>query len=273
VNADERSTSDPLPGVDSTKTSSARVWNYWVGGKDNYAVDREFGDQIEAILPSIVQQARADRDFIGRAVKYLVAEAGIRQFLDIGTGLPTADNTHEVAQRIAPESRIVYVDNDPMVLAHARALLTSSPEGRTAYIDADLSDPAGIVEQAAGIVDFEQPVAIMLVGILHHIEDTEESYSIARRLVEAVPSGSYLVINHATDEIFGEASRRAVQHHRDSGAKPTVTLRAASEIARYFDGLDLVEPGLVTCSRWRAQPGRFARFQDVDEFAGVARKR
>ena len=162
-------------GLDTTVSHSARIWNYWLGGKDNFAVDREAGDRVAAMLPVIVAQARADRAFLGRAVRYLAGQEGIRQFLDIGTGLPTADNTHQVAQRVAPEARIVYVDNDPMVLVHARALLTSSPEGVCDYIDADLREPDKIVSGAARTLDLTRPVALLLLGVLHHISDTDQA--------------------------------------------------------------------------------------------------
>src|SRR5438105_2215640 len=165
------SASPPSPKIDSTVSHSARIWNYWLGGKDHYPVDKAVGDQILGFVPELVRSARADRYFLARAVRYLSGQ-GIRQFLDIGTGLPTVDNTHEVAQRAAPESRIVYVDNDPLVLAHARALLTSTPEGACDYIDADVHDPESILRQAAGTLDFGKPVAIMMLGIVNFIIDT-----------------------------------------------------------------------------------------------------
>src|SRR5438874_6177217 len=186
-------------GIDTTVPHSARIWNYWLGGKDNYAVDREAGDQYVKIYPGIVDIARAGRAFLARAVRYLTLEAGIRQFLDVGTGLPTVDNTHELAQRAVPASRIVYVDNDPLVLAHARALLTSTPEGVTDYIDADMRDPDKVLQDAARTLDFAQPVALMMLGILGNVLDTDEARSIVNRLVAAVPAVSYLVINDGTD--------------------------------------------------------------------------
>ncbi|HKB29536.1 MAG TPA: SAM-dependent methyltransferase, partial [Streptosporangiaceae bacterium] len=194
--------------IDTTVPHSARVWNYWLGGKDHYPVDRDAGDQYRQIFPQIVDIARADRTFLGRAVRYLAGEAGIRQFLDIGTGLPTLDNTHEVAQRVAPQSRIVYVDNDPLVLVHARALLTSTPEGACNYIEADLREPDKILKAAAATLDLAQPVAITLLGILHFISDHDEAYQIVTRLVDAVPPGSYLALTHATldPSLGGEAT-------------------------------------------------------------------
>src|SRR5438552_9402003 len=184
--------------IDTTVSHSARIWNYWLGGKDNFAADREAGDRVAAMLPGIVAQARADRAFLGRAIRYLAGEEGIRQFLDIGTGLPTANNTHEVAQRVAPASRIVYVDNDPLVLAHARALLTSSPEGATDYLDADLREPHRILRGAAATLDFDRPVALMPLGLLGYVADFEQARGIVRQLLDAVPSGSFLVINDGT---------------------------------------------------------------------------
>jgi hypothetical protein len=260
------------PGVlDTTVSHSARIWNYWLGGKDNFAVDREAGDRVEAMLPIIVIQARADRAFLGRAVRYLAGEVGIRQFLDVGTGLPTADNTHEVAQRVAPEARIVYVDNDPMVLSHARALLTSSPEGVCDYLDADLRDPDKILAEAARTLDFSQPVALLLMGILHHIPDTDQTGDIVRRLVAALTPGSFLVINHSTSAISGAAMEDAVAHWNKVGT-PTMTLRQPEQIAQFFDGLELLEPGVVPCSRWRPDESPFGQPDPVDEFCGVARK-
>jgi S-adenosyl methyltransferase len=258
--------------VDTTVSHSARIWNYWLGGKDNFAVDREAGDRVAVMLPSIVAQARADRAFLGRAIGYLAGEAGIRQFLDIGTGLPTGDNTHEVAQRIAPESRIVYVDNDPLVLAHARALLTTSPQGACDYLDGDLHAPGQILAEAALTLDFGQPVALMLLGILHHISDTGEAYSIVRRLVAALAPGSFLAINHSTSAVHGAAMEEAVAHWNRVG-KPPMTLRSPQQIARFFDGLDLLEPGVVSCSRWRPDRSLLGgQPAEVDEFCGVARK-
>src|ERR1022692_2693891 len=203
--ADAAAAAQPDPGFDTTVSHSARIWNYWLGGKDNNAADREAGDKVAAMLPSIVAQARADRAFLGRAVRYLAGEAGIRQFLDAGTGLPTVDNTHEVAQRVAPESRIVYVDNDPLVLVHARALLASGPKGACDYIDADLHDPDKIITEASRTLDFGQPVALMMLGILGHIPDEDDPEQILARLVNVLPPGSYLVINDGTNVLHGQA--------------------------------------------------------------------
>ncbi len=257
------------PKFDATVPQTARIWNYWLGGKDNYPADRQVGDQIVKAFPEMVENARASRAFLVRAVRYLAGEAGIRQFLDIGTGLPTASNTHEVAQAVAPESRIVYVDNDPIVLVHARALLTSSPEGATAYIDADLRDPDKILQEAAGTLDFSQPVAIMLMGILGHIADDDEAQSIVRRLMDAVPSGSYLTMNDGSDT--SEAVVEAARIWNES-ANPTYHLRSPDRIARFFDGLELVEPGVVSPPRWRPEPSTSGLPAEVDSFCGIGRK-
>ena len=251
---------------------SARVWNYWLGGKDNYQVDRDTGDRVAELYPDIVLLAQAARGFLARAVGYLAADAGIRQFLDIGTGLPTASNTHQIAQAAAPDSRVVYVDNDPVVLAHARALLTSSPQGATDYLDADLRDTGAILKEAARTLDFTRPVAITLIAILHHISDYGQARSIVNDLMDAVPSGSYLAIAHSTNVIYGAVSDEAVGRWNKFG-KPPVTLRSPQEITRFFDGLDLLPPGLVSTTRWH--PGRAGTSdegREVDQFCGLARK-
>jgi len=258
------------PKLDTSVAHTARVWNYWLGGKDNFAVDREVGDQIPQFLPNIVATARADRAFLGRAVRYLVGEAEIRQLLDIGTGLPTAGNTHEVAQAIAPESRIVYVDNDPLVLVHARALLTSTPQGATDYVEADLHKPDKILHEAARTLDFTQPVALTLLGVLNFILDDDESVAIVNRLLDAVPSGSYLAIAHASNEVNAEEAK-AARRFWNENAKPPITFRTAQQITRYFDRLELLEPGVVSCSRWRPEPSDLDT-AEVNQFCGVARK-
>jgi S-adenosyl methyltransferase len=249
---------------------SARVWNYWLGGKDNFVADREVGDQILAYVPELVDSARADRAFLGRVVKYLVKEVGIRQFLDVGTGLPTADNTHEVAQRAAPESRIVYVDNDPLVLVHARALLVSSPEGACDYIDADLHDPDKILAQAARTLDFTQPIAVMLLGSLNFVIDNQVAEAIVKRLMDAVIADSFLVIAHPTTEVHGEAMTNAVRGWNEQGSAQ-MTLRTRDELIQFFDGLEILEPGVVSCSRWRPE-GSGPEPVEVPQFCGVGRK-
>jgi hypothetical protein len=260
------------PLLDTSVSHSARVWNYWLGGKDCYPVDREAGDRVAELYPDIVLLARAARGFLARAVRYVAGEPGIRQFLDIGTGLPTASNTHQIAQSVAPESRVVYVDNDPVVLAHARALLTSAPEGATDYVDADLREPGRILGEAARTLDLAEPVAITLIAILHHVSDYDEARSIVSRLIEAVPSGSYLVISHSTNVIYGAASDEAVGQWNKFG-KPPVTLRSPQQIAGFLDGLELIEPGVVSTPRWR--PDRTdigGPPREVDQFCAVARK-
>ncbi|MER6608295.1 SAM-dependent methyltransferase [Streptomyces sp. NPDC000927] len=246
---------------------NARVWNHWLGGKDNYSVDRKVGDQVTGMYPSIGEVARADRAFLGRAVRYLAGEVGITQFLDIGTGLPTADNTHEVAQRTAPGARVVYVDNDPIVLAHARALLTSSPEGATEYVDADAHDPEKILRAVEPTLDLTKPVAVMLLGILNFVMDTDEARRIVRTLMDAMPSGSYLVLTHPTTELGGEGNEAAMRFWNEN-ATPPITARSRAEFASFLTGLDLVEPGIVSCARWRAEPGAV----EVAQFGAVARK-
>jgi hypothetical protein len=262
----------PPPEIDTSVPHSARIWNYWLGGKDNYPVDRAAGDQYRQVFPEIVDITRASRQFLTRAVRYLAGEVGIRQFLDIGTGLPTADNTHEVAQRLAPESRVVYVDNDPLVLTHARALLTSTPQGVTAYIDADLREPDRIVEAAARTLDFTQPIALMLMGILGHIGDYDETRTIVKRLLDALPSGSYLALNDGTN-VISKAFVEAQQRYNESGAVP-YHLRSPEQIAGLFNGLELVDPGVVSCPRWRPDPADAGGGlpTEVDAFGGVGRK-
>ncbi|KAB2343806.1 SAM-dependent methyltransferase [Actinomadura rudentiformis] len=254
--------------IDTSVPHSARIWNYWLGGKDNFPVDQDAGDTYAETFPGIFDMARASREFIGRAVTYLAAEQGIRQFLDIGTGLPTENNTHQVAQRAAPESRIVYVDNDPLVLAHARALLTSKPEGATAYIDADLHDPEDILARASSLLDLSKPIALMLMGILGHVSDYGEVVSIVKRLLEPLASGSYLAVydGTATDPDL----LKAQQGYDDTGAVP-YRLRSPEQVAALFDGLDVVEPGVVPIPRWRPDPSPIQPV-DVDVYGGVARK-
>ncbi|MFD0971838.1 SAM-dependent methyltransferase [Plantactinospora endophytica] len=252
---------------------TARIWNYWLGGKDNFAVDREVGDRVKGIFPVVIELARADRLFLGRAVRHLVTEAGIRQFLDIGTGLPSQDNTHEVAQRVAPEARIVYVDNDPLVLVHARALLTSSPQGATDYIDADLHDPDAILRRAADTLNFGEPVAIMLLGVMHFISDDDELQQIIDRLLAAVPSGSYVAVANTTTAVNGAATAEAVRVW-NIDAQPKLKLRTPERIARFFTGLEVVEPGWVSCSRWRPEPQDDGSLPaEVDQWCGIVRKR
>ena len=260
-------------GLDTTVANPARVWNYWVGGKDNFAVDRETGEQVLRLLPSMPLIARYARRFLLDAVRRLTADYGVRQFLDIGTGLPTADNTHDVAQRIAPESRIVYVDNDPVVLTHARALLTSNPEGETDYIAADLRDTRTILAGAEQTLDFSQPVAMLLIAIMHFVPDEDDPYAIVSRLMDAVPSGSYLTICHAASDINAGAVAEGMGLYNQRSSTP-ITMRTRAQVTRFFDGLDLVEPGVVPLDEWWApgemEPGAVGM---LSGYAGIARKR
>ncbi|BCJ56102.1 hypothetical protein Asp14428_75770 [Actinoplanes sp. NBRC 14428] len=258
---------DRLATLDTSVAHSARLWNYLLGGRDNFAADREAAEQVLAFMPELVQSARFNREFLGRAVRHLVG-SGIRQFLDIGTGLPTADNTHEVAQASAAESRVVYVDNDPMVLVHARALLTSTPEGATDYVDADIRQTERILDTAGQTIDFREPVAIMLLGILNFVPDDAEARRIVETLVSAVPAGSYLVLSHPTREVAPEAVDRAVQMWNAGGAAQMV-VRDPADIATFFTGLELLDPGVVTCSQWRPDGNDTT---PASEYAGVARK-
>jgi hypothetical protein len=251
--------------IDTGKPHSARFWNYFVGGKDHYEVDREIGDHIKEIFPGLVDVARTSRHFLGRAVRHLAGEQGIRQFLDVGTGLPTADNTHEVAQRVAPDTRIVYVDNDPLVLTHARALLTSTPEGATAYIDANLYEPESVLEAAAHTLDLSRPVALMILNTLGHVAEYDEARDLVARLMSGLPSGSYLVISDST--ATSEGMIAASEAYNSSGAVPYY-VRGVDEIAGFFDGLELVEPGVVQVTQWRPDSAGSV----VDAYGGVGRK-
>ncbi|WP_445529318.1 SAM-dependent methyltransferase [Streptomyces cyslabdanicus] len=250
--SESRTSPGGSPRLNTAVAHNARVWNYWVGGKDHYEVDQQVGEHVAGMFPVIRDVARADREFLGRAVRFLTAERGVRQFLDIGTGLPTVDTTHDMAQRIAPDARIVYVDNDPIVLAHARTLLTSTPEGATAYIEADAHDPEAIVERARATLDFGRPVAVMMLGILNFVLDTGTARDIVRRLVAAVPAGSFLVLTHPTfDAGLGGEGNVAAMEFWNANATPPIIARPRAEVAAFLEDLDLVEPGLVPCSRWR----------------------
>ncbi|MDI6097218.1 SAM-dependent methyltransferase [Actinoplanes sp. NEAU-A12] len=265
--------SDLAARIDMTKPHPARRYDYWLGGKDNFQADRDAAEAIAAVFPHIRTAARENRAFMQRAVRFLAAEAGIRQFLDIGTGLPTADNVHDVAQRIAPESRIVYVDNDPLVLVHARALLTSSPQGATAYIDADARTPDRILANPAlrNTLDFSQPVALLLVALLHFVEDNENPYDIVRELVAALPAGSYLVLSHATFDPL-DPDTIAAMNGVNRGIKPMFCPRPLADVSRFFDGLDLLKPGIVSVSDWRPQPGPRPTPAEATGYGAVARK-
>jgi hypothetical protein len=236
--------------VDTTVAHIARVYDYWLGGKDNFGPDREAGDDAIAAYPQLVSSVRANRAFLTRTVRYLTAEVGIRQFLDIGTGIPTASNTHEVAQGIAPGTRVVYADNDPMVLAHARALLRGTTEGRTAYLDADARDPDTILRAAADVLDFSQPVAVMLVAILHFVSDDEHPGEIVSRLMADLPPGSSLTISHVPSDMHATAMK-AMGDRLNRLLAQRSTYRSREEVTRFFDGLNLVPPGVVPIQKWR----------------------
>jgi O-methyltransferase involved in polyketide biosynthesis len=261
----------PSSAIDATVAHSARVRDYWLGGKDHYPVDREAGDQILALVPELAHSVLASRYFLARAVRYLAGEEGVRQFLDIGAGLPGLDNTHEIAQRVAPESRVVYADNDPLVMAYARALLRSGPEGACGHIQADVRDPDAVLAGAARTLDFTRPVAVMMLGVLNFVTGAGQSLAIVRRLLGAVAGGSYLVICHPTAEIHGDAMASAAGLWNERGSAP-VTLRTREELARFFAGLDLAEPGVVSCPRWRPDFSGIAEMSDVPHFCGVGRK-
>lgn len=256
--------------IDTSVPHAARFWNYLLGGKDNYAPDREIGDQMKTEFPEMVNIARSSRRFLVRAVRYLVEQRGVRQFLDVGTGLPTTDNTHEVAQRHAPECRIVYVDNDPLVLAHARALLTSSPEGATDYVDADVNEPEQIHEAAARTLDFQQPIALVLMGVMGYVTEDADVHDLVQRLLAPLPAGSFLLYYDGTatsDEML-----RAQVEYNTSGAVP-YHLRRPEQIRAVFDGTALVEPGVVPVTLWRPElGGPLDGPRDVDAYGGIGEK-
>ncbi|GIE98522.1 hypothetical protein Ari01nite_59870 [Paractinoplanes rishiriensis] len=257
------------PALDTNTPHTARIWNYWLGGKDNFAADRAVGDQVTAAFPHVGLYAQLSRAYLTRAVAFLAGEVGIRQFLDVGTGLPTADNTHEVAQRIAPDSKIVYVDNDPLVLAHARALLTSSSQGTTTYIDADLHDPEAILERAGKTLDFAQPVALLMMGVLGHVEDDAEAKAIVDAFLSRLPSGSYFAIYDGADTIKEITDNLALWN---DNVPLKYHLRSPERMAALFDGLELVEPGVVPVTRWRPDAAAAAA-DEIAQFAAVGRKR
>jgi hypothetical protein len=255
---------------DTSVAHIARVYDYWLGGKDNFEADRQAGEEALAAYPDLVSSVRANRAFLARGVRFLAAEAGIRQFLDIGTGIPSANNTHEVAQSAAPESRVVYVDNDPIVLAHARALLVGGPEGATDYLDADLRDTGKILEHARGLLDFSQPVAVMLVAVLHLIGPEDHPHGIVSQLMDAVPPGSYLLLSHVASDIepekMAEMGKRLNRLLAQKG-----TYRSQAEVTEFFTGLELVEPGVVPVQHWR-QDSEVEASRRAAMWGGIARK-
>jgi hypothetical protein len=272
----------PPPGLDATAPNPARVWNYWLGGRDYFAADRTAGDEISREFPHLAEAARAERAFLVRAVRFLAGPARVRQFLDIGAGLPAGGNTHEIAQRIAPDTGIVYADNDPDVLVHAGALLknpmlASSPEGTVSYVQADLRDVTAVLAASARTLDHAKPVALIMLGILGHVDDYGAARSITSQLMDALPSGSYLAIADgvAASEYLHSAQRRYNAQQRYNGSTPVAYyLRKPDQIASFFDGLDLVEPGVVPCPRWKPDaPGADGRPDEAAAYCGVARKR
>jgi S-adenosyl methyltransferase len=261
----------PPAGIDTTVAHPARVYDYWLGGKDNFAADREAAEQVIAARPTILRDIRANREFLHRAVRYLAAEAGIRQFLDVGTGIPTSPNVHEIVQDIAPEARVVYADNDPVVLSHARALLTSTPEGATAYVDADLRRPDEILRYARQTLDLTRPVAVVLVGIMHLISDDEDPYGIISRLMAATAPGSYLVITQPASDVHADVAAEGARRYNERVATKQ-TRRSRAQVARFVEGLDVVQPGVVQFHRWRPEPGVNVDDYEVSGWGVVARK-
>lgn len=258
--------------IDTSKPHPARRYDYWLGGKDNFPADRESADAVAEAFPTVRLAAVENRNFLRRVTAYLAREAGIRQFLDIGAGLPTAGNVHEIAQGIAPESRIVYVDNDPIVLAHARDLLNSAPQGKTAYLDADLRDPARILAHPdlLATLDLTEPVALMLVAILHFLPDDQHPFELVRQLCDALPSGSFLVMSHATsDYLEAEDLARTREANQRSGVP--FQLRSSTEFAKFFAGFEMVAPGVTSVTAWRPEVYRpHPRAEAVSMLGAVA---
>jgi hypothetical protein len=259
-----------LPKIDTSVAHIARVYDYWLGGKDNFAIDREVGEKALQAHPETVLSVQANRRFLARSVRHLTAEEGVRQFLDVGTGLPSANNTHEVAQAAAAESRVVYVDNDPIVLAHARALLTSSAEGETAYLDADLKNVDEILAGAGQVLDFSKPVGVMLVAVLHMLRDEEDPQGVVDRLMAAVPAGSFLVISQLASDVQPEAMAE-MGRRLNQAMTQQFTMRSHAQVTRFFDGLTLLDPGVVLTHQWRPDSEAEAATPGV-LWAGAARK-
>jgi len=262
--------SSNLPGHDTSVANAARMWNYWIGGKDHFRADREAGDQVLEAMPALPHIARMLRRFLTTTVDELTA-AGVRQFLDIGTGLPTADNTHDVAQRAAPESRIVYVDHDPVVIRHAQALLTSSAAGKTDYIQADLRDWASISADAQRTLDFSRPVAVILIAVLHFILDAEDPHEMISRMMADLAPGSYLVIAHAASDIEAETAA-AMARNYNATSSLTITPRDRATVTRFFDGMEMTGPGLIPLAQlWASSPDAAAG-RGLSCYCGIARK-
>ena len=260
---------DPGFRFDPLVPHPAWVYGYWLGGKDHYAADREVAEEVIRHRPQVVAGARANRAFLARVVRYLAAECGVRQYLDIGTGLPAPASTHKVAQAITPGSRVVYVDNDPLVLVHARALLTSSPQGSTHYVEANMGDPATVLREAGRWLDLSQPVGLTFMGVLGHVTDHGQACAIVAGLMDGLAAGSYLAINDSVNT--SEALEAALRTYEASGAVPYRT-RSPEQFAGYFEGLELVEPGVVLVADWRPDPGA-DRGPDIPQFGAVGRKR
>ena len=271
---DSAAAESPVPEIDTSRPHPARMYDYYIGGKTHFAADRGLADKALASWPAGRIGLRENRRFLGRVVRYLAAEAGIRQFLDIGSGLPATNNVHEVAQRVAPSSRVVYVDNDPLVLAHARALLTSAPEGRTAYVRADLRSPASILSSPVvrEVLDFGQPIALMLIAVLHFLHDEDKPDGVVGTLLSALPSGSYLAASHMTLEHDAGAVGGGQQVYLDAGIP--MHARDSDQFARLaFSGLEMVPPGVVLVSEWRPDSDAPRPTPaEVSCYGGVARK-
>jgi hypothetical protein len=270
--ADDAGTTGGRPPFDVTVANQARIYDYLLGGKDNFAADRAAVDAVLQVAPALGFTARANRAFLGRVVRYLAAEAGIRQFLDIGTGIPTAGNTHQVAQAVAPESRVVYVDYDPVVLAHARALLTSHPAGATDYVDADLRDTSAILGQAAQLLDFSQPVAVTMLMILHVIPDSDDPHTLVAKVLDALPAGSYLAVSHLGSDLLEPEAKQGFHNVVSRSAQQQYIGRDREQMLRFFAGLDLIEPGLVRVEEWRPEPDPAETGQSA-LWSGLGRKR
>jgi len=260
------------PPFDTTVANQARIYDYLLGGKDNYAADRAAVDAVLKVAPEMGFTARANRAFLGRVVRYLAGEAGIRQFLDIGTGIPTAGNTHQVAQEVAPQSRVVYVDYDPVVLAHARVLLTSHQAGATEYIDADLRDTGAILRGAARLLDFTQPVAVTMLLVLHVIPDSDDPWALVARVLDALAPGSYLAVSQLGSDLLDEQAREGFENVVSRSAQQQYIGRDRGQVLRFFDGTDLVEPGLVRVEEWRPDPDP-AETGRSTVWCGLGRKR
>jgi hypothetical protein len=263
---------DQAARVDTRLPHSARVYDYWLGGKDNFATDRDAAEEAIAANPGIVADVRANRAFLTRSVRYLAGECRVSQFLDIGTGLPAASNTHQVAQAADPAARVVYVDNDPVVLTHARALLTSGPAGRCDYVYADLRDQATILRAAAGTLDLSRPVAVLLLLVLHLIPDADDPHLVVSSLLAVLPAGSYLVLAHPASDVRTDAVAEMTRRMNQRLGGTMATMRDRAAISRFFSGLELIEPGVVQPQQWRPGPAEPGGPAEVTAWCGVARK-